>query len=105
LECTTLAQRSTKSTVVLGDARNLSEYFEANSATIMITSPPYPGDHEYTKHTRLELIYDGYATNIKEFRKIKKRMLRASTTNIYKDDNDREPIKNLESIRSVTNLI
>src|SRR5690606_6570418 len=41
----------------------------------------------------------------KEFRKIKKRMLRASTTNIYKEDNDREPVRNLESISKLTGLI
>lgn len=97
--------REVTSDVLLGDARRLSNYFEPNSASLMITSPPYPGDHEYTKHTRLELIFRGYATNIDEFRVIKRRMLRASTTNLYNDDHDRELIADLQSIQDVTNLI
>lgn len=98
-------QRAVPSDVMLGDARFLSEFLAPDSTALMITSPPYPGDHEYTKHTRLELIFRGYARNIDEFRTIKRRMLRASTTNLYNDDNDREPIADLQSIRDVTSLI
>jgi len=97
--------RDVTSRVILGDARELRTYMRENSVDLMITSPPYPGDHEYTKHTRLELIFRGYASNIEEFRRIKKRMLRASTTNIYKNDNDREPILDLQSIQKITELI
>ncbi len=105
LESVDDAYRRVMSDVMLGDARCLSEYFEPDSVSLMITSPPYPGDHEYTKLTRLELIFKGYARSIDEFRVIKKRMLRASTTNLYNDDNDREGIEGLESIRYVTDLI
>ncbi|WP_028782228.1 DNA methyltransferase [Thalassobacillus devorans] len=98
-------QKNTPSTVHLGDARKISDYYEPNSVKLMITSPPYPGDHEYTKHTRLELIFDELASDIQEFRTIKKRMIRGSTTNIYKDDNDRETVEDLQSIREVTDLI
>jgi DNA modification methylase len=105
LESVNERQRETPSDVVLGDARFLNEYFEANSTALMVTSPPYPGDHEYTKHTRLELIFRGYARNIDEFRVIKRRMLRASTTNLYNDDNDREQILDIQSIMDVTDLI
>lgn len=98
-------QIDTPSTVQLGDARSISEYYEHDSVELMITSPPYPGDHEYTKHTRLELIFDGLANDIKEFRKIKKRMIRGSTTNIYKDDNDRALVEEFQSIKEVTDLI
>lgn len=98
-------QREVMSEVALGDARCLSNYIEPASVSLMITSPPYPGDHEYTKHTRLELIFKGYATDVGEFRVIKRRMLRASTTNLYNDDNDRELIADLHSIRDVTDLI
>lgn len=105
LENATKEQRKTRSRVVLGDSRQLSKYFDQNSASLMITSPPYPGDHEYTKHTRLELIFRGYAENHEEFRVIKKRMLRGSTTNLYKEDNDREPISGMETLKKLTDLI
>lgn len=105
LETVSDQQKVTPSSVALGDARELSQYIAPNSATLMITSPPYPGDHEYTKHTRLELIFRGYASDNDEFRTIKKRMLRASTTNLYHEDNDRAPISGINSIEKVTGLI
>jgi hypothetical protein len=83
-------QKATPSDTKLGDARQLSKYFAPNSVSFMITSPPYPGDHEYTKHTRLELTFRGYATTLSEFQTIKRRMIRASTTNIFKEDKERD---------------
>jgi DNA modification methylase len=98
-------QRATPAEVCLGDARQLTNYFAPDSAAMMVTSPPYPGDHEYTKHTKLELLFRGYAENHKEFQTIKKRMIRASTTNLYVQDADREPIQGMESICAVTDEI
>jgi len=98
-------RRTVKSDTILGDARNLKSYFKPNSVDIMITSPPYPGDHEYTKHSRLELMFLDYANSMGEFRKIKKRMLRGSTTNIYKSDHEGELVSDLKSIQSLTNEI
>src|SRR3989338_1168716 len=86
----------------LGDARCLSQYFKNNSVDFMITSPPYPGDHEYTKHSKIELVFLNMANDLLEFRSIKKRMLRGSTTNIYKDDNDGDHIMHLPDIKAVT---
>lgn len=105
LKQTTEGQRATPSNVQLGDTRCLSQYFAANSVSLMMTSPPYPGDHEYTKHTRLELTVRGYATTHHEFRLIKRRMIRASTTNIFKEDRDKEAVLDLKSIQTLTELI
>jgi len=71
----------------------------------MITSPPYPGDHEYTKHSRLELIFGDYAKSLSEFRIIKQRMLRGSTTNIYHDDNLGSNVSSIQSIQEITKEI
>lgn len=101
----TEAQKATEAVTILGDSRHLSSYVEENSISLMITSPPYPGDHEYTKHSKLELIFNGYATDLASFRTIKKRMLRGSTTNIYKDDNERQLIQNISEIKKVTDAI
>jgi DNA modification methylase len=105
LEGATKSARKTPTKVIKGDSRQISSYFEPNSIDMMITSPPYPGDHEYTKHTRLELIAMGYAQNLDEFRVIKKRMLRGSTTNLYNHDNDRENVKHIQDIKDITDLI
>jgi DNA modification methylase len=98
-------QKITPASVYKGDSREIEKYLAPNSVDLMVTSPPYPGDHEYTKHTRLELIAMGYAQNLDEFRVIKKRMLRGSTTNIYNTDNDRYHVEHIQSIREVTDLI
>jgi DNA modification methylase len=95
----------TKHEIILGDSRSISKHIAKNSIDFMITSPPYPGDHEYTKHTKLELIFENHAKTIKEFRVIKKRMLTGSTTNIYKEDNDRLHVEGNELITKVTDLI
>jgi DNA modification methylase len=93
------------SLVLHGDARELDTLLEAETIDQMITSPPYPGDHEYTKHTRLELIFADYAVSKEEFRTIKKRMIRGSTTNIYRGDEDKLLVADIESISCVTKLI
>lgn len=89
----------------LGDARLMSDCFGKETVDLMITSPPYPGDHEYTKHSKIELIFMDFATDIQEFRVIKKRMLRGSTTNIYKEDNDGDLVRDIKSIKIVTDEI
>lgn len=105
LSCVTTEQRSTFSDTLLGDSRQLSQYIEPNSISLIITSPPYPGDHEYTKHSKLELIFQGYATDPASFRTIKKRMIRGSTTNIYRQDNERSKVEDIVEISEVTDEI
>jgi len=97
--------RSIEAKVHLGDSRNLSKYIAPHSVDAMITSPPYPGDHEYTKHSRIELIWCEMAKDKAEFRQIKQRMLRGSTTNVYRDDCLGEYVREIDSIRDVTKEI
>ena len=105
LRSVTKEQQMTVSKTILGDSRHLSDYIKPNSVSLMITSPPYPGDHEYTKHSKLELIFNGYATDLTSFRTIKKRMIRGSTTNIYREDNDKRVVENIAAIKEVTDEI
>ena len=92
-------------TIFHGDARRMETYFGHEEVDFLITSPPYPGDHEYTKHTRLELIFNNIATTKDEFKVIKKRMLRGSTTNLYKEDNDKELVEKIKEIEKIVELI
>ncbi len=97
--------RNTVSQVRLGDSRELSKYYAENTFNYIITSPPYPGDHEYTKHTRLELIFMEYAYDLHSIRRIKERMLRGSTTNIYKSDSDGKYVDAFSSVSKITKEI
>ena len=51
------------------------------------------------------MIFQGYATDLASFRTIKKRMIRGSTTNIYKDDNEYRNVESITEIREVVNEI
>lgn len=99
------SQKNTITRSILGDSRNINEYVEDGSVSLMITSPPYPGDHEYTKHSKVELIFNEMAGDLSSFRTIKKRMIVSSTTNIYKENNAKELVKDFESIKQVTDDI
>ncbi len=105
LESVSEEQKRTSSESLLGDSRYASKYIDENSISLIITSPPYPGDHEYTKHSKLELIFEGMANNLKEFQVIKKRMLVSSTTNVYKDSNDKECVLKFDNIKEITDEI
>lgn len=98
-------QINTPAMAILGDSRIMSEYIGENKVSLMITSPPYPGDHEYTKHSKVELIFNEMAGDLASFRKIKKRMIVSSTTNIYKENNAKLLVENNQSIKDVTDEI
>lgn len=98
-------QINTPARAILGDSRIMSEYIGENKVSLMITSPPYPGDHEYTKHSKVELIFNEMAGDLASFRKIKKRMIVSSTTNIYKENNAKLLVENNQSIKDVTDEI
>jgi hypothetical protein len=91
----------TPTSIELGDSRNLSGAIKDESIDHMITSPPYPGDHEYTRHTRLELVLSGLAVSNLEFREIKKRMVRCSTRSVYSTDDETRRIKDTPTIARI----
>ena len=84
--------------VVLGDTRHLDDVLKGKKFDYVITSPPYPGDHEYTQQTRLELAFLDFARSQDEVRIIKKRMLRGSTRNLYSTDKEFEVVEQFPEI-------
>jgi hypothetical protein len=83
-------QSATPARVLLGDARSAVTFASAapTGFDFVITSPPYPNEHDYTRSTRLELVVLGYVSDLLELRKIKREMVRCTTKGIYKDDAD-----------------
>jgi len=57
-----------------------------NKVDLIITSPPYPNDLEYTRQTRLEMYLLGFAEKMEDVQKIKKTMVKGSTKLIYNND-------------------
>lgn len=76
-----------------------------NSVDVVITSPPYPNEKDYTRTTRLESVILGFINNLEELRKFKKTLIRSNTRGIYKDDEDDKWIANNESILRLAEMI
>ena len=75
--------------VIFGDARKCDLLIgETPKFTAIICSPPYPGEHDYTRHARLELAFLEEVTDRDSLRSIKRGMIRSNTKGIYKEDSD-----------------
>ncbi|RZV12551.1 DNA methylase [Natrinema hispanicum] len=89
--------------IIQGDARKIGDKLKEESELLnsekhegeidyLITSPPYPAEHDYTRNQRLELIWLGAADSNKELQKIKKSNIRSHTKNIYVADDEGEQV-------------
>ncbi|MFB6176216.1 MAG: DNA methyltransferase, partial [Halobaculum sp.] len=84
------------SEVLLSDARRIGDtlrdqstlYDRHGGVDYVITSPPYPAEHDYTRAQRLELVWLGVLEDNDDLQSIKKQNLRSNTKNIYVDDDD-----------------
>lgn len=77
-----------EATAFQGDARQVASMLKAESVNVVITSPPYPNEKDYSRATRLETVILGFASEIGDLRRIKKSLIRSNTRSIYKNDND-----------------
>ncbi len=93
---------------LLGDARDMSMLKEqgfAEKFRWIITSPPYPTEHDYSRITRLELELGGFVGSCEDVRRIKKRSLRSNSKSVYTGDNDWESVSTLASVTSLVQEI
>ena len=82
--------------VFCGDSRNCQGILPVkskNTFDAVICSPPYPGEHDYTRHTRLELAFLGLVWDVYSVRRIKQAMIRSHTKGIYKSDVEGDTVK------------
>lgn len=93
--------------VVLGDARSIKPALRGHFGDVtppidvVICSPPYPTEHDYTRHTRLELAFLNEVTTRASLRQIKRTMIRSHTKGIYKDDDDAHRARNVRSVETL----
>jgi len=87
--------------ILRADARKLAETLRSESRLLnsdehegeidyLITSPPYPAEHDYTRNQRLELVWLGVCDDNEDLQKIKKMNIRSHTKNIYVADDEGE---------------
>lgn len=79
---------------VIGDKLTADSELLASHGSVdyVITSPPYPAEHDYTRNQRLELVWLGVLEDNSDLQAIKKRNIRSNTKNIYVDDDDGEQL-------------
>jgi len=94
-----------ESWVLSGDAREcdnvLTQSNNVESVDFVITSPPYPTEKDYTRQTRLELVFLGYVYNAKSLRRIKQSMIRSHSKGIYKSDSDGTWVVGIPEVQSI----
>ena len=91
--------------VRLGDSRDGRTLRTAatwgNAPAFVVTSPPYPTEHDYTRNARLELVFMESVTSLESLRGIKKKMLRSHSKGIYVNDRDANMIDDFEPVQRV----
>jgi hypothetical protein len=78
---------------------------EHHSVDIVITSPPYPNEKDYTRTTRLETVLLGFLKTKEDLRRLKAMLLRSNTRNIYKGDDDDQWVSPFESVQRLAAAI
>src|SRR5207249_716709 len=71
----------------------------------VITSPPYPNEKDYTRTTRVESLLLGLLSDKKELRKVKEKLLRSNTRNVFIKDQDSAEVSEFKSIREICDAI
>jgi hypothetical protein len=90
--------------VFLGDARDCPAVSREMASAVfdfVVTSPPYPTEHDYTRNTRLELAFLEAVVDRASLRVLKRRMLRSHTKGIYCTDRDCDEVLNLASVQRI----
>ncbi len=80
-----------KAEVLSGDSRDFGGILPTevdHGFTAVICSPPYPTEHDYTRHTRLELAFLGLVWDVDSVRRIKRAMVCSHTKGVYKTDDE-----------------
>lgn len=98
-------QAGTEALVHLGDARELERYLEPSSIDVVITSPPYPNEKDYTRTTRLESVLLGFYRDKRDLRSLKQGLVRSNTRSVYKADADDALVSGHEGIQEIAHLI
>jgi DNA modification methylase len=87
------------------DARTLSSLESCPAIGIVITSPPYPNEKDYTRSTRLESVLLGLITTKEDLRALKSSLLRSNTRNVFVGDDDDTLIKDIPPVVRVAEEI
>ena len=95
--------------VRLGDARDgrtmRTTVNWGSAPAFVVTSPPYPTEHDYTRNSRLELVFMEAVAGVESLRRIKKRMIRSHSKGIYVNDRDAELVNGFKPVQELKKQI
>jgi len=100
-----LENRTVPSTVYHDDSRRIAQLLPPKSIDVVITSPPYPNEKDYTRTTRLESVLLGLIPNKEGLRQVKRTLLRSNTRGVYKEDDDDQWIEQMPEIHRIADAI
>lgn len=90
------------SSVIIGNSLdNALLRLDPESISHIITSPPYPAEHDYTRMTRLELAFGGFVEGDVDLQGIKRNMVPCSSKSSYIDQKYFEHVKRFSSVRRI----
>jgi len=87
------------------DARQMLDVLEPESIDLVITSPPYPNEKDYTRTTRLESVLLGFINSKDELRALKRGLVRSNTRGVYKGDDDDQWVAHFPEIQRIADAI
>jgi hypothetical protein len=88
-----------------GDARQPGRWLTPESVDVVITSPPYPNEKDYTRTTRLESVLLGFVRSRQELRGLKQGLVRSNTRGVYVSDLDDRFVEGHEVIQGIADQI
>lgn len=94
----------TPARVRLGDSRDgrtIGRIGWGAKPCYVVTSPPYPAEHDYTRNARLELVFTEAVDSLASLRAIKKKMLRSHSKGIYIGDRDADLVRDVPSVTRI----
>ncbi|MEW5870216.1 MAG: DNA methyltransferase [Chloroflexota bacterium] len=91
--------------VYRADAREINKVVPAKTVDVVITSPPYPNEKDYTRTTRLESVLLGFVSTKAELRELKQKMVRSNTRGVYKVDDDDQWVTDHAEIQRIAEQI
>lgn len=80
------------------DARTMDFLDNTPPIDMVITSPPYPNEKDYTRATRLESVLLGFLSSKHDLRALKQQFLRSNSRTVYKGDTDDAAISDIQPI-------
>ncbi len=97
--------RKVPAEVLKADSRSVGAVLRPQSVDVVITSPPYPNEKDYTRTTRLESVILGLILNKQELRSLKQGLVRSNTRGVYKSDKDDLEIAHNDEIQEIASAI